>query len=79
MASNLDERQLLAWFASCITALTSSAASGGGTTTITQMVTSIASQASADTGLTAQEKSILTAMSTGIGNTKPSSCIHGLL
>ncbi len=79
MASNIDTRQLVAWFASCLTALTSSAASGGGTTTVTQMVTSIASQASADTNLTAQEKSILSAISTGIGNTKPSSCIHGLL
>ncbi len=79
MASNIDTRQFVSWFASCVTALTSSASSGGGTTTVTQMVTSLASMASADTGLTAQEKSIITAMSTGIGNTKPSSCVHGIL
>ena len=74
--SIIDERQLVTWFASCITALTSASASGGGSTTITQLVISCASQVSADTGLSAQEKALITLISSAIQNTQPSSSIH---
>jgi hypothetical protein len=80
MASNIDGRQLLTWFTDSMVALCLTQASGT-TTTCTQMVTSIASQASADTGLSNQEKGILTAISTAFSKaaTQPSSGIHAVL
>lgn len=76
MASNIDNVELLTWFTSCMTAIGFTQASGTSTTN-TQMATSVASQKSADTGLTAQEKAMITTISSGIGLTTPSSAIHG--
>ena len=80
MASNIDGRQLITWFTDAMTALCLVQASGT-TTTAAQLATSIASQASADTGLSAAEKSITTAISSALGRvaTQPSSSIHGTL
>ena len=76
MASNIDERQLVTWFTDCMRALCLTQATGTTTTTV-QMVTSVASQVSADTGLTKQEQAIVTAISSGINSVTPSSSIHG--
>ena len=80
MPSNIDGRQLLAWFTDSIIALCFTQASGT-TTNATQMQTSITSQISADTGLSAQEKGILTAISSAFSRaaTQPSSSIHAIL
>lgn len=66
MSSNIDERQLLTWFAEAVTALCLTQASGT-TTTATQMVTSLASQLTNDTGLTNPAKALITALSSAIG------------
>ncbi len=76
MASNIDNVQLLTWFASAMRAIQQTQASGS-TTNDTQMATSAAAQLTADTGLTNQEKVIVTALSSAIGATTPSSSIHG--
>ncbi len=80
MASNIDSRQLITWFTDSMVALCLVQASGTTTTTV-QLATSMASMATADTGLTAQEKSILTAISSGLSRaaTQPSSSIHAVL
>ncbi len=80
MASDIDTRQLLTWFTDSLLAISYVQASGT-TTNNSQMVTSVASQASADTGLTAQEKAIITAISSGFVSaaTGPSSSIHSSL
>jgi hypothetical protein len=80
MASNIDETQLLTWFAECVTGLCLTQASGT-STTCTQMVTSCANQVANDTGLTGQEKALITSISGGIGNaaTQPSSSVHAAL
>ncbi len=78
MASDIDTRQLLTWFTDCMAAISFTQASGT-TTNNAQMVTSQASMNTADTGLTAQEKAITTAISSGFvaAATGPSSSIHG--
>ena len=78
MASDIDTRQLITWFTDTMVAISFTQASGT-TTNNAQMVTSQASQASADTGLTAQEKAIATAISSGFtaAASFPSSSIHG--
>jgi hypothetical protein len=78
MASEIDTRQLVTWFTDCMVAISFTQASGT-TTNNAQMVTSQASQNSADTGLTAQEKAIATAISSGFtaAASFPSSSIHG--
>ena len=73
--SNVDELQLVTWFSDTMRALCLTQASGT-TTSATQMVTSIASQVSADTGLTNQEKTLVTSISSAINSTTPSSSIH---
>ncbi len=73
MASVCDTRQALAAMCSVLTALTS--ATGVSTATF---AASMASQQSADTSLTLAEKQIITAFTTALSNTSPSSCIHGL-
>ena len=78
-ASNIDNRQLLRWFTSILTALTSSAASGGGTTSIAAMITSVTNMNAADTGLSAAEKRICTQISSAIGTTTPSSSMATIL
>ncbi len=80
MASNLTPAQLLSWFTDSVVALCLVQASGTTTTTV-QLATSLASMATADTGLTVQEKSILTAISSGLSRaaTQPSSSIKALL
>ena len=77
MASNIDERQMLTWFTECITAICLTKASGT-TTSAVLFTTSCGSQLTADTGLTAQEKAIITSISSAIGAaaTQPSSSIH---
>ena len=79
MASNIDSRQLLTWFTDSLVAISFTQASGT-TTNNAQQVTSQASQNTADTGLTAQEKAIATAISSGFtaAASFPSSSIHGL-
>ena len=79
MASNIDTRQLLTWFTDSLVAI-SFTQSVGTTTNNAQQVTSQASQNTADTGLTAQEKAIATAISSGFtaAASFPSSSIHGL-
>ncbi len=79
MASNIDERQMLRWFTSIVTALTSSASSGGGTTSIAAMVTSIANQVTADTGLSTQEVVLVTKMGGAFAATTPSSTMASIL
>ena len=78
MASDIDTRQLVTWFTDCLVAISFTQASGS-TTNNAQMVTSVASQLSADTGLLAGEKSIATAISSGFtaAASFPSSSIHG--
>ncbi len=78
MASDIDTRQLLTWFADSLVAISFVQASGT-TTNNSQMVTSQASMNTADTGLTAQEKAITTALSSAFVSaaTGPSSSIHG--
>ncbi len=71
MASSVDSRAALTAMCSVLTAYTS--ASGVSTATF---AASIASQFSADTSLTAAEKAILTALSTGLSSVTPSSSIH---
>jgi hypothetical protein len=75
MASNVDTIQLLTWFANSMRAL-SLTQSVGTTTTVDQLVTSQASQNSADTGLTVQEKVMTTLLSSAINATTPSSNMH---
>ncbi len=79
MASNIEERQLLRWFTSLVTALTSSAASGGGTTSVVAMITSVTNMNAADTGLSAAEKRICTQISSAIGTTTPTSSMATIL
>ncbi len=80
MASNIDNRQLLRWFTSLVTALTSSASSGGGTTSINAMGnTSVVNMNAADTGLSATEKRICTLISSAMAATTPSSTMAGIL
>lgn len=78
MASDIDTRQLITWFTDSLVAISFTQASGT-TTNNSQMVTSQASQNSADTGLTSQEKAIATAISSGFtaAASFPSSSIHG--
>ncbi len=78
MASDIDARQLLTWFTDSLVAI-SFVQAAGTTTNNSQMVTSVASQGTADTGLTAVEKAIATAISSGFVSaaTGPSSSIHG--
>ena len=75
MPSNIDERQLLTWFASSMRAMCLGHASGT-STDCSGLATSIASMNSADTGLTAQEKALCTLISSAINSTQPSSSIH---
>ncbi len=76
MASEITQVQLLTWFASAMRAIQQTQASGT-TTNNTQMVTSCASQITADTGLTKQEQAMVTAVSSAVGATTPSSSIKG--
>ncbi len=73
MSSSFDARQALTAMVSVITAYTSATALSTAT-----FATSIASQASADTGLTAGEKVILTQVTSAIGSAQPSSSMHVL-
>ena len=72
-----DARQILTWFSDSMRALCLTHASGT-TTDASQLVTSVASQLSADTGLTTQEKTIATAISSAINSATPSSGIHSM-
>ncbi len=74
MSSSFDSRQALTAMVSVITAYTSATALSTAT-----FATSIASQASADTGLTAGEKVILTQVTSAIGSAQPSSSIHAIV
>lgn len=76
MASEITQVQLLTWFAGCLRAIQLTQ-SVGTTTNANQMVTSCAAQITADTGLTAQEKAMITAVSSAFGATTPSSSIKG--
>ncbi len=80
MASNIDTRQLITWFTDSVTALCLTKAAGT-TTSAVLFTTSVGSQLTADTGLTAQEKSIVSAITSGIiaAATQPSSSVHNLL
>ncbi len=62
-----------------VTALTSSASSGGGTTSIAAMITSVTNMNAADTGLSAAEKKICTQISSALGTTTPTSSIGTML
>ena len=75
MASNIDSAQLLTWFASCMRAIAFTQASGT-TTNYSQLVTSVGSQNTADTGLSVQEKVLTTLLSSAIADTTPSSSVH---
>ncbi len=72
MSSTFDFRQALTAMVSVITAYTSATA-----LSTTTFAASMASQASADTGLTASEKAIITQITSAIGSAQPSSSIHG--
>lgn len=72
MASSFDNRAVLTAMVSAITAYTSATA-----LSTTTFAASMASQASADTGLTAAEKAIITQVTSAIGSAQPSSSIHG--
>ncbi len=79
-ASNIENRQLLRWFTSMVTALTSSASSGGGTTAINAMGnTSVPNMNTADTGLSLAEKKICTIISSAMAATTPTSSIAAIL
>ncbi len=80
MASNIDERQLITWFTDCLVAIGLGQASQT-TTTTAQMVTSLNAYVVGDPNITAQEKSITTAISTAFSKaaTQPSSAIHAVL
>ncbi len=71
MSSAIDSRALLT--AMCVTLTAYTSASGVSTATF---AASIASQFSADTALTVQEKAILTQLSTSLSIAAPSSAIH---
>ena len=71
MASYFDSREALTAIASVLTAYTS--ATGVSTASF---ASSIASQVSADTSLTAWESKILSQVSTGLGSVTPSTSIH---
>ncbi len=72
MSSSFDVRQALTAMVSVITAYTSATALSTAT-----FAASMATQASADTGLTGAEKSIITQVTSAIGSAQPSSSIHG--
>ena len=72
MASSFDNRQALTAMVSVITSYTS--ATGLSTSTF---ATSMSNQATADTGLTAAEKSIITQVTSALASVTPSSSIHG--
>jgi len=80
MASNIDERQLVTWFTECVTAICLTKASGT-TTSAVLFATSVGSQITADTGLTAQEVKLATSMSSAIAAaaTQPSCGVHNAL
>jgi len=71
MSAVADSKQLITVMASLATAITSGV--GG---TVATVAASILSQIAADTGLTAQEKAILTSISSAVVSTQPSSSIH---
>lgn len=71
MSSNFDSRQTLTVMASVLTAYTSCTALSTAT-----FAASMASQASADTSLTAAEKQIITALTSALASSQPSSNIH---
>jgi hypothetical protein len=73
MSSTVDGRTLITVMASMATAICSAAS-----LTVSNVGTSIANQVSADTGLTAVEKAILTTVSSAIQSTQPSSSIHNV-
>jgi nicotinamidase-related amidase len=75
MPSNIDERQLVTWFASTMRAMCLGHASGT-TTDVSGLATSIANLNTADTGLSSQEKALVTLISSAISSTTPSSSIH---
>ncbi len=62
-----------------VTALTSSASSGGGTTSIVAMITSVTNMNAADTGLSLAEKRICTQISSAVGTVTPTSSIGTIL
>ena len=74
---SVDTRQLLTWFASSMRALCLTHASGT-TTNVTDLAASIASMNTNDTGLTAVEKAICTAISSAVSSATPSTGIHSL-
>ena len=74
-AANLDDLQVITWFSAVMRALCLTHASGT-TTDATQLVTSCANMVTADTGLTSQEKTLVTSISSAINSTTPSSSIH---
>ncbi len=80
MASNIDTRQLITWFTDSVAALCVTKASGT-TTSAVLFTTTMGSQLTADTGLTAQEKSLVSSITSGIiaAATQPASSVHNLL
>ena len=71
----VDTRQILTFFASAMRAMCLAHASGT-TTDCSQLVTSQATMNTADTGLTNQEKSITSALTSGVNSATPSTSIH---
>ena len=74
---SVDMRQLITWFASSMRAMCLAHASGT-TTDCSGLVTSVSNMNTADTGLTAVEKAICTAISSAINSATPSTGIHSL-
>ena len=74
-AGSVDTRQIITWFSSMMRALCLAHASGT-TTDCSGLVTSVANMNTADTGLTAVEKSITSAISSAINSATPSTGIH---
>ena len=72
---SVDTRQILTFFASAMRAMCLAHASGT-TTDCSQLVTSQATMNTADTGLTNQEKSITSALTSGVNSATPSTSIH---
>ena len=73
----VDMRQLVTFFASSMRALCLAHASGT-TTDCSGLVTSVSNMNTADTGLTAVEKAICTAISSAINSATPSTGIHSM-